>query len=329
MPNCLWVRIPRNILIFGLILCIVSVLPAFATDDGAAPPLDMTIQSITGADDSSSGRDTSGAQGDVSSPETEVIQHESPTSLGDFEQSSPLDESLENSETAISPLDSSDYDVVDYMTTPDFMGADTGNEPKKDAPKSVRDWKLLVGDWNESNFPQNKGDFNFIFTQLSYKKVHFRYDLYTGSADRYRRYWLHYGGIALVSEPDVKLSITPGVMLLTDSKSSANSEAFYGGMLTLEFPKIRFSVQQRSYVGDGRLGRWGLHYTFSDLGVTKWLNLSHVWWRYQNALPASYLGPKLNLKFGDSCSFFGMYGFSIYDQRPNARFIYTGLTISF
>lgn len=330
MPRLLWGTIPKNIFIVCMVLCIIGSAAAFADDEQSTG---ITFQPISRGENSLSVQSAP----EWESPAINGIDHESAHSMVTTEESGSGDASQESAQSlsAIESLNCPNYaDTVDFMAAPDFMDLASGDlskdEPQKAAPKKKRDWKVLVGDWNESNFPMNKGDFNFYFTQISYKKLHARYDLFTGTADRFRRYWLHYGALPLITNPDFKLSITPGAMILNDSKAKgAASEAFYGGMVTVEFPKIKLTVQDRSYIGDGGLGRWGLHYVFTDLGVAKWLNLSHVWWKYQNALPASYLGPKVLLKSGESFNFFGMYGFSIYDARPDARFIYTGVTFSF
>lgn len=188
----------------------------------------------------------------------------------------------------------------------------------KEESKKSKDFKILVGSWSENDTDKaKKGDFTFIYYIASYKKIHLRYDQYTGQTSPFRRYWLHYGAIPIVNTSDVKIGISPGVAMLRSTLDSNFQQNFYGGIATLDLPKLKLNFEQRSYAGDKR----ALQYTFANYKLHKNFLVSFTQWSYGQDVMRGYLGPKANFDLGKDGNVSAFYGFSTIKQRPDARLL--------
>jgi hypothetical protein len=183
-------------------------------------------------------------------------------------------------------------------------------------------YRFTLGSWNEDNVGTGRrGDVTFQYYIAGYDRFSFRWDNFTGGNPT-NRYWANYGAIPLYGSQDVRISASPGIMLLT---SSNRSQFFLGTNVKFDFPRINFDVEQRSYFTSGR----SLHYTFTNYNPFRNLSASHIYWTYSDGMPRSYLGPKVNFNINQDANIFAMYGFSLTRQAPAARMLQLGGSVEF
>jgi hypothetical protein len=207
---------------------------------------------------------------------------------------------------------------------PDEKTVDRSHEKAKGQPKKQDELKIIIGSWDEScRASSKKTDYTFTYYSVSCADVTFRID--TFNVDR-RRYWLNCGTLHVVRSPGLKVDYSPGVQLnnLMTGGRKVN-QFFYGGFLLVKVPDIGLSVVQKSYAG----AELNFNQTFADLRICK--NLDFSLYNFSNSLviPDTYIGPKLKFPVGKNAQVHAWYGFSTVPQRPEARMLNLGGSITF
>ncbi|MCE1246190.1 MAG: hypothetical protein LWY06_06065 [Firmicutes bacterium] len=282
-------RLLGTIVMIMAMVCIIWGSPVFAQETQQTANENQDAQ-VTTTDE------TSAIQ-----PETAVSDSVSDTlvnneSLKDLNNS--FDVQLESAKAQ-------EYDLV----------ADNKSVKKNEKPQPQATLHLHY--WSEVN--TQRLDYSMYFAVISYKDLMFRYDymdFYDQKQDL-NRYWINYGKFPVVKSPDVQITLQPGVHW--DSKFNT----FYGGYITLNFPKVGLNISQRSYGGE----HLDKHYTFADLKLAKTGNVTAYASYYILARgltsPDAYLGPKV--KLGEY--FYAWYGFTV--CRPGASMFNTSAIIKF
>ncbi|MFP4498448.1 MAG: hypothetical protein ACLFQV_09590 [Vulcanimicrobiota bacterium] len=128
----------------------------------------------------------------------------------------------------------------------------------------------------------------------------------------YQRLRLHYGKLDITKSDTVVVFFQPGGMIDTEDRF------YYGGKVTVKFPKMGLSACQKSYAGN----KSDFHQTFVTQKLHK--NFSIMYYRYaqKNVAPKSAVGPRVDI--GD---FYAWYGFSTNSRKMN--FINVGAQFKF
>jgi hypothetical protein len=317
-------KLTGTLIVLLVMVCLFVALPAFAQDVEQTLPAQEQQQTQSVKEEQQILPITE-EQANQASPVVDetVVKVEDNTVQQEVTTYSATDNTEVNSEETVvsdDPLqqlnDSFDAQLESAKAQEYDLVADA-KSPKKEE-KAAIPVNLHLHYWSEVN--TQRLDYSMYFAVISYKDIMVRYDyldFYDNVKTDLNRYWINYGKFPVVKTPDVQITLQPGVHW--DSKFNT----FYGGYITMVFPKIGLNISQRSYGGE----HLDKHYTFADLKLAKTKTMTAYASYYilaRGAMsPDAYLGPKV--KFGEY--FYAWYGFTV--CRPGASMLNTSLMFKF